>query len=419
MTQFRFEGPLPDAARAAVGIVRRLATAGWCALLAGGAVRDLLSNIEPLDYDVATSAHPDQVVQLFPQARKVGVQFGVVLVRNQGRWVEVATFRTDFDYLDGRRPSRVTFGDAQQDAARRDFTINGMFLDPLANVVHDYVGGREDLAAGLVRAIGDPYERFAEDHLRLLRGVRLAARMGFEIEPATAQAMRILADRVARVAPERVREELSRMLEAPSRLRAFDELVALGLFAAALPGLDWTPQHLANARIHLAGLPPESAFESAFATLLLDRTAEQVEQLCRRLTFSNQQREVVHWLVSHHADLDAPGALSLAELKRLLAGPIFPGLHAIAQTRYARMPDAAARAAVLAERLAAVRPDSVRPAPYITGLDLAERGIAPGPVYKHVLDELYEMQLNELLGSREEAMRQLDRLTQPASEKRD
>jgi tRNA nucleotidyltransferase/poly(A) polymerase len=195
-----FQAELPPAAEPAVTAVHKLAADGHQALLAGGCVRDLLLGLAPQDYDIATDATPDRICELFRRTRKVGAQFGVVLVRVKGRWVEVATFRSDGEYLDGRRPVQVHFCDARHDAERRDFTVNGMFLDPLERTLIDYVGGRQDLQAGLIRAIGDPAARFAEDHLRLLRAVRFAGRLGFEIEPATFAALKANVSKLVTVA---------------------------------------------------------------------------------------------------------------------------------------------------------------------------------------------------------------------------
>ncbi|HON66141.1 MAG TPA: CCA tRNA nucleotidyltransferase, partial [Phycisphaerae bacterium] len=193
---------------AALAVVKRLRDAGHEALWAGGCVRDMLLGIEPSDIDVATSAHPPQIVELFRRTREVGVQFGVVLVKQGPHWIEVATFRTDVNYVDGRRPERVVFTTAEEDAQRRDFTINGLFYDPLDRRVIDYVGGEQDVRSGIVRAIGEPSHRFAEDHLRLLRAVRFTTRFGFQLDPATAAAIREHAAGLARISAERIREEL-------------------------------------------------------------------------------------------------------------------------------------------------------------------------------------------------------------------
>jgi hypothetical protein len=227
------------ALQAALFIVEQLRNAGFSALLAGGCVRDMLLSREPKDYDVATDATPDQVAARFPRARRVGAKFGVMLVRKFGHDIEVATFRTDGTYSDGRRPDDVTFGTAEQDARRRDFTINGLFYDPIERLVIDYVDGRKDLQAGIVRTIGDPNDRFAEDHLRMLRAIRFAALLIFDIEPATFDAIRQLAPHLRVISPERIWMELNLMLAHPSRDRAWSLLTTSGLCNHLVQ--DWKP----------------------------------------------------------------------------------------------------------------------------------------------------------------------------------
>jgi poly(A) polymerase len=412
---FPFPTRLPRAAEAAVKIVRELGAAGHRALLAGGCVRDLLLGLHPQDYDVATDAVPDRICELFQHTRKVGAQFGVVLVRKQRRWVEVATFRAEGRYLDGRRPSEVTFSDARHDAARRDFTVNGMFLDPLSGTIIDYVGGRVDLEAELIRAIGAPAERFAEDHLRLVRAVRFAARLGFAIEPATLAALKANADRLATVAAERVREELERMLTRQTRQRAFRLLAETGLLAHLWAGATWQAEQVDSGLAALGRLPKRVSFPLAFAVLLADRRPGEIERIGRALTCSNEQRETVRWLVVHQADLDEPDRISLAELKRLLAHPAFADLRVWAETRYAQMPDGDRRRQRLGERLSAIAPEAIKPGPLVTGDDLIARGVRPGPIYKKVLDELYTRQLDETLTTRDDALRLLEKLLAPAS----
>jgi poly(A) polymerase len=400
-----FARPLPPAAAPAVEIVRALQAAGHQALLAGGCVRDLLRGAEPADYDVATSAGPDAVCGLFPRTRRVGVQFGVVLVRRQRRWVEVATFRTDGRYADGRRPESVTFArDARTDALRRDFTINGMFLDPLAGVVLDYVAGRADLAARRVRAIGDPATRFGEDYLRLLRAVRFAARLDFALEPATLAAMRACAPRLRAVAAERVLDELERMLGHANRAGAWRLLDEAGLLPHLVAGVEWSPAQAAGVTEALARLPADAPFELALAVAAAAFTPAQVQELCRGLTCSNDQRATVAWLVAHQSDLDEPDAPTLAALKRLLACPAFALLETLAGVRYAALADGAARAAALRQRVRAINPAAVAPPPLVTGDDLAALGVPPGPCYRDVLEQVYTAQLDERLVSREEAL---------------
>ncbi|RYD46116.1 MAG: CCA tRNA nucleotidyltransferase, partial [Verrucomicrobiaceae bacterium] len=210
---------MPDARSTAVALAKRLKDEGHIAYFAGGCVRDRLLGKMPKDYDIATSAIPEQVLKLFPGSNEVGAHFGVVIAKSHGHHVEIATFRTDGSYRDGRRPETVSFSTPQEDSQRRDFTINGLFEDPETGEVIDFVGGQADLAAGILRAIGDPTARFAEDSLRLMRAVRFAVTLGFEIEPGTWAAMCEHADGLARISPERIRDEFSRMIVLPKRAR--------------------------------------------------------------------------------------------------------------------------------------------------------------------------------------------------------
>ncbi len=407
MTTFPFQHGLPTAAAGAVEVVRALAAAGHQALLAGGCVRDLLLGREPEDYDVATDAGPEQITALFRPTRQVGAQFGVVLVKRQRRWVEVATFRADGPYVDGRRPTSVTRTDAAHDAQRRDFTVNGMFLDPLSHVVIDYVGGHADLAARVVRAIGEPAARFAEDHLRLLRAVRFAAKLGFPIEPVTLAAIRTHAAQLARVAPERIREELARMLAHPARRDAWQLLHTCGLLPHLWPGVEWSEVQAERVETLLGRLPREASFGLALGVLLGHLPTAQFAGAARSLTLANDERDVAAWLVAHQSELDDPEAPSLAQLKRLMAHRAFGELRALVEARYLDRPAAAARRARLAARVAGVRPEAVQPPPLVTGDDLLARHIPPGPVYKAILDELYTAQLEEQLVTRAQALHAL------------
>jgi poly(A) polymerase len=412
-----FHAQLPAAAHGAIRIVRKLTAAGHQALLAGGCVRDLLLELQPEDYDVATDAPPDRICQLFRRTRKVGAQFGVVLVREQRKWIEVATFRSDGQYLDGRRPSEVHFCDARHDAERRDFTVNGMFLDPVERILIDYVGGRDDLEAKLIRAIGHPPARFAEDHLRLVRAVRFAARLEFQIEPVTFAALKDHASKLATVAAERVREELEKMLTHPTRRRAFGLLVECGLHLYLWKGAAWRADQIAAGSRLLGRLPQRVSFPLAFAALLVDRDTKAIQAICRALTCSNEHRDTVVWLIEHQTDLDDPDKISLARLKRLLAHPAFPQLRAWAETRYLESPDETQRRARLAARVAAVAPEAVCPGPLVTGDDLAARGVTPGPIYKQVLDVLYTRQLEETMITRAAGLQMLDELLAKWAEK--
>lgn len=411
-----FRLPLPPGARDAVDVVRTLRGAGFEALLAGGCVRDLLRGAAPEDYDVATSARPEQVCALLKPTRQVGAQFGVVLVRQRRTWIEVATFRADLGYADGRHPTGVRFTDAREDALRRDFSVNGMFLDPLEAVVLDYVGGQADLQQRLIRAIGDPAARFEEDHLRLLRAVRFAARLGFAIEAGTRAAIRAHAPQLARVAAERVREELEKMLAHPARAAAFRDLDETGLLEHLWPGARWTAAQRRHAAALLAQLRPGAGFVAAFAALAEGREPEELERISRALTFSNDQRSDLLWVAEQRGALLEPARPSRAALKRLLAHRAFEALRDLHEAAWrADYADAEARIRVLDERIRAIPPDQIAPAPLVTGADLLARNVPAGPFYKQVLDELYTRQLDEELTTRAAALAALDeRLGRPS-----
>jgi len=429
----------------ATEVVQRLQGAGHRALWAGGCVRDLELGLEPADYDVATDATPEQVQRLFRRTVPVGISFGVVRVlgpRGAGE-VEVATFRSDDAYLDGRRPSAVHFGTPEVDAARRDFTINGMFLDPLTGEVIDHVGGHADLAAGVVRAIGDPAARFAEDKLRLIRAVRFAARFGFTIEPGTKAALVAMAAQVRVVAAERITQELRRMLVHPTRARAMDLAMETGLVAAVLPPLVPMKGLLQGNPVQPDGdlwdhtllvletLPSAPSFSLAFAALLHDvgkpetkglqhgRTTfhdlEHVgrriaEALCRELKLANAERERVAWLVRHHQDLGEPLTMRAATLKRILAMPGIEDLlalhraDALASTGDARHVDSCE------DYLRTQPAGPINPPPLVTGHDLQRLGLTPGPAFAAILEQARDAQLERVISSTPEALEWLERL---------
>lgn len=378
---------------AAEAIVRTLRDAGHEALFAGGCVRDLLLNCPPTDIDVATSAHPEQVLALFRRTRAVGKQFGVVLVRRGGHEIEVATFRTDASYSDGRHPDAVHYGTAAEDAQRRDFTINGMFYDPLDRRVIDYVEGQRDLERRIIRAIGDPRQRFAEDHLRLLRAIRFSARLGFDIDPATWEAIRQTAPMLRRVSAERIADELSRMLTAPTRARAWEFLIQSNLVAHLWPGAERLAGRADQIAALLASLPDEISFELVLAIVALP-DSDEARAVCDALRVSNAVKRSVVWLTDHHADLDLPDEVSTARLKRLMADPEFPDLLLLLRARLLAAGRSDEPWRVICERSAAIPPQDVAPPPLLTGDDLIAMGVPPGPRYKRILDAVYDAQLN-------------------------
>lgn len=388
-------------------VVARLRDAGHQALWAGGCVRDIVLGTEPSDYDVATSARPDQVMPLFRRTVPVGLSFGVVRVLGPAgaREVEVATFRTDGRYLDGRRPESVTFGTPEEDAARRDFTINGMFLDPLKEEVLDFVGGQADLQARLVRAIGDPFERFGEDKLRLLRAVRFAARFGFAIEARTRSAIMAMADAVQVVAVERIAQELRKMLEHERRSDAIGTAFETGLMTAVVPALGGLD---AEARCEalrvLEHLGERPGFPLALAALLRSLGASVVDEIGRGLKLSNEERERTVWLVEHQDALERPEELRLSRLKRLLAAPGSGDLLALG--RAVALAGAGNLAGVTyCEAYRRDQPDGpLDPPALVSGADLIAAGLKPGPRFKALLESVRVMQLEGALTDREAAL---------------
>ena len=409
------------------------------AYLAGGCVRDRLLGQEPKDFDVATSA-PAAVVQArFEKTVPVGVQFGVVLVVLDGEAVEVATFRSDAAYSDGRHPSSVHFGSPEEDAWRRDFTINGMFIDPVTDAVIDYVGGRADLRAGVIRAIGDPVARISEDRLRMLRAVRFAARLGFAIEPASFAAIRAAASSITDMAWERIGDEVVRMLidsEAGSARRAFELLDSSGLLAAILPeiaalkGVEQSPDYHpeGDVFVHTLGLlellrhPTETL---AWAALLHDvakpgcaqRGAQRITfyghceigadmavAICQRLRRSRETWERVAVLVRDHLRLLHAPQMRLSTLKRFLASEAIEELLELARL------DALASNKDLTyydfcrQRLTELGAAALKPPPLLRGRDLLDLGFAPGPLFRRILDAVAEAQLDGLLQTRDQAI---------------
>lgn len=399
--------------RFALEVVATLRREGHQALWAGGCVRDLILGGEPSDYDVATDAHPDQVMRVFRRTIPVGVSFGVVRVLGPPEVgeVEVATFRSDGVYLDGRRPESVRFGSAAEDAQRRDFTINGMFLDPLSETLLDYVGGSADLERGVIRAIGVPEARFEEDKLRLLRAIRFAARFGFSIETATYHALEAMAEQVRVVAPERIAQELRRLLTHRSRARGVDLARKSGILGAVLP-IPATADDDAWARTLklLDQLPDHPSFPLAFAALFVEfskhaeRGPEIVAEASRALKLSNAERERAVWLVENHDALDSPRSITRARLKRLLAAPGSAELLAL-QRAQAVVFSGNLDTVEFCERYVRDEPDGpLDPPPLVTGNDLVALGMKPGPRFKALLEAVRERQLEGSLAGRDDAL---------------
>jgi poly(A) polymerase len=408
----------------ALAVIRRLRDSGHIAYFAGGCVRDSILGLEAKDWDIGTDAPPDRVRELFISTQAVGAAFGVILVRSGKSIIQVATFRADGAYEDGRRPGSVRFTSAEEDARRRDFTINGLFLDPFENRVIDYVGGRDDLAARKVRAIGSPAERFGEDHLRLLRAVRFASRLGFDIEPATAEAIYSVAPRIKGISPERIAEELRLMLTAPTRNVAWRLLWQMGLAAEIFRFLPKIPERMDETRsiflnvavgesispgLCLAAatlcirIQGESAAD-ALPLLAKPEVSRSVRAMRQALRISNEESdEMAEILVSLEPLLQST-LPTLAQKKRFLARPT-SRLSCLLMDAMARVGLHGARIDQLRPELAELSKGDVAPVPFVTGDDLTAAGFQPGPQYKRILDAIYDAQLEGRVSSKEEAMK--------------
>ncbi len=392
-------------------VAERLVASGHRALFAGGCVRDRLLGLEPADYDVATDATPDQIRAVFPTAIGVGESFGVMLVRKGGRSVEVATFRIDGPYSDGRRPIGVQFATDKDDAQRRDFTINGLFEDPATGEIIDYVGGQADLRARTLRAIGDARERFSEDRLRTLRAVRFAARFGLAIEPRTHEAIRAFAQDLGAVSRERIGHEVRRMLAHPTRGAAANLCESLGLAAVMFnePGCAWNSATL-------CGLSAQAEVPTALAGWMLGRCIEaqagtvspratepfdraRVAAWRKALLLSNEETELLTATLKLLGSVHAHWQVGNAAVRKRLAGqPVFePVLQLIGATD-------PARERLLRQETATLAETGISPVPFVTGDDLVAAGMAPGPKFKHLLDRFYDRQLLGELTSRDQAL---------------
>jgi poly(A) polymerase len=423
---------------AARSIVERLRAKGFQALYAGGCVRDRLLGLEPHDYDVATSAHPEQVEALFPRTVPVGAQFGVILVLEGGSEIQVATFRGDGTYHDGRHPESVHYTDAEGDARRRDFTINGLFFDPLTGEVLDYVEGKADLSAKMLRAIGDPSQRFAEDKLRMLRTIRFATTLGFSIDPGTWSALLQWAPELHAVSAERIRDEFCKILLSPNRVHGFDLLDQSGLLRMILPeietlkGCDQPPDFhpegdvFVHTRLMLS-LLPETVSLPLFLSVLfhdlgkpptraVDETgrirfnghegvsAEMSMRIMQRLRFPNEVIDAVIPAVRLHMSFKDVPNMRIATLRRMMARPTFDDeleLHRVDCLASHGMLDNHAFLIAKREEFSHL---PLIPSPLITGNDLIALGWKPGPKFSEILQSVQTRQLEGTLVSREEAL---------------
>lgn len=390
-------------------IVERLRAAGHTAYWAGGCVRDELLGVPPKDYDVATSTTPDEIRAVFGRRRThaVGAAFGVITVigsKSQGH-VEVATFREDIGYSDGRRPDRVAFTTPEQDALRRDFTINGLFYDPHDDRVIDYVGGQEDLGRKVVRAIGEPRHRFSEDKLRMIRGVRIAATYAFHLEEQTAAAIRAMAEDVSTVSAERIGGELRRMLQDASRARAVEllhETRLLGVLLLEVETLFALPGEAARDTLRVLGALAAPSLALALAALL-HRAGQGAlaDAVAERMRFSNKERQRAAWLLDHLGEIGQAPVMPWPRLQRLLidrgAGELVDLFAAVHGPEHPAV-------RCCRERLA-LPPDQLNPPPLVTGDDLVRHGARPGRRFGPVLERVRDAQLEGRVTTHDEALK--------------
>jgi poly(A) polymerase len=444
----------------AISIIQTLRQQGFQAYLVGGCVRDLLLKREPADYDIATSATPAKVMEILPDTYAVGAQFGVVLVPlpeeqrgsdenvlQKSHAVEVATFRSDLGYSDGRRPDEVRFSeDPREDVVRRDFTINGMLLDPFVGgttgEVLDFVAGREDLEAGIIRTIGDPERRFAEDKLRMLRAVRFAARFEYAIEAETLAAIQRLAQGIQVVSRERVRDELTKMLTEGHARRAFLLLDESGLLREVLPEIslmkgveqpsEFHPEGdvFVHTLLLLENLPHPCSAALAWGALLHDvgkpatfRAAPDrirfdghvgvgvkiAEEICRRLRFSSDDTEQVLALVDNHMRFGHVTRMKESTLKKFLRMPGFDEHLALHRADSLASHGNLSTYQLIQKKLAEIPPAEIRPAALVTGDDLIAAGYAPGPRFREILEAVEDAQLEGRLLSRDQALEFVER----------
>jgi poly(A) polymerase len=420
----------------AIGIVKRLRGEGYESYLAGGCVRDMLLGKTPQDYDISTNAKPDEIAKIFPKTIPVGAQFGVLLVMIESEAFEVASFRHDGPYLDGRRPTHVRYGSLQEDILRRDFTINGMVYDPITGQIIDLVGGREDLERKLVRAIGNPRSRFEEDRLRMVRAVRFAASLDFTIESETFDAIRELASTVKQISWERIGEEITRILTEGGAKRGFELLDRTGLLKILLPeieamkGVEQSPDYHPEGDVFTHTMLTLSHLDSptetlAYGCLLHDvakpvcirrdehrltfyghteKGAEMAEELLKRLKRSRATWERVAYLVRNHLRHVQAPQMRLSTLKRFLGEDGIDELLELTRIDALSANGDLQHYRFCKQKLTELEEEEIHPEPLLRGRDLIAMGFSPGPTFHIILKQVEEAQLGGELSSREEAM---------------
>ncbi|MGB2265431.1 MAG: CCA tRNA nucleotidyltransferase [Akkermansiaceae bacterium] len=421
-----------------------LSKEGHTAYFAGGCVRDILLGKDPKDYDIATSATPREVQAIFPESNAIGAHFGVILVNTHGYDFEIATFRNDGSYSDGRRPESVTFTEPKEDALRRDFTINGLFQDTQTGEIIDYVSGKQDIDAKIIRAIGDPSERFREDALRLMRAVRFVATLGFDIEPLTWRAICDHADLLAKISMERIREEFTLIITAEHRARGFDLLTESGLMRHIIPEVyeligceqppQWHPEGdvYTHTRIMLDMLTDKPSPRLALAVILHDIGkpttysfdeeqkrirfnghdrvgAEMAESILQRLRYSNRVTDDVEAMVANHMNFMNVQNMRVAKVKRFMARPTYEDEMELHRVDCASSNGLTDNYEFLRAKEGEFATAPLIPEPLINGKDLIALGMQPGPQFSEILSRIETEQLEGTLNSREEALEFLSR----------
>ncbi|HLG42269.1 MAG TPA: CCA tRNA nucleotidyltransferase [Planctomycetota bacterium] len=428
--------PVSNLRETAIGVLKRLRQAGFESYFAGGCVRDRLLGKDPQDYDIATRAPPEEVERLFGKTVLVGKAFGVVKVLVDGVEVEVATFRAEGPYGDGRHPDWVKFSSAKEDVLRRDFTVNGMLEDPVAGQILDFVGGQADLKVGILRSIGDPAARFEEDKLRMLRAVRFEAQLGFAIEPETFDAVRALAPKLALVSRERVRDELRKILAGGRRASGLRRLIESGLMTQILPEItamagvpqpkEWHPEGdvLVHTLLAMEKLEAPS-FEVAMGTLLHDVGkpptlqmdgerprfnqherigAEMAERICQRLRLSNEETQTVVYIVAGHMKFKDVAQMRDSTLRRFLSEPHFAALKEAHRADVLASNGDLSALEFIKKKSVEFEKEGLRPEPLLRGRDLLGLGLKPGPHFAEILQAVEDLQLEGRLRTREEAI---------------
>ncbi len=400
-------------------VVQKLVDAGFEALWAGGCVRDELLGLTPSDYDIATSARPEQVRKIFPRTVAVGASFGVIevigppLPNGKPMMIQVATFRADLGYTDGRRPDAIRYCSAREDALRRDFTINGMFYDPIASKLVDYVDGQKDLNCKILRAIGDANVRFAEDRLRMLRAARLVPRFDLTLDETTKSAIIANSSAIGTVSPERIADELRKIFQHPSRVFGVSLFIELGLAKQIFPEVFSTENVGMYGDIIsvLQNLPKVSSFPLVLATLLQKLSIKQSEETCRRLKLSNVEIDATGNLVQFKDALLNPGQLRLCQLKKILVLPIIDDLLSLMKANLLSVGQDTNAVEYCLGKLAEWPREILDPLPLVGGEDLKALGLKPGPKFKQILDLIRDEQLDGVLKIRAHGLLRAEELS--------